>query len=327
MTTFRSMLDVRPDLFVHVGDTIYADEPMEESVELPDGSTWRNDLTEEVTVVAQTLAEFRGRHRYPLRDDNVRDFYAQVPSVVQWDDHETCNNWWPGEIIEEDGYDIERRADVLATRGRRAWQEYQPVPVKRLVPRDGDGFVPTRIYRKVPRGQHLDLFLLDMRSYRGPNPDVDPAVVRRRLQVGPARPRAGGVADPRAAAIDRDLEGDLDRPAALGPAVATPPTSTASRNGDDGRPLGREHEIGRVLSAIKRHGITRRRLDHRRRALHRRPPLLTRAGGLHRLRAVLGVRLRAARRARRSRSGPTRSTAPSARRPRSRTARRTTTPG
>src|SRR3546814_17722347 len=51
-------------------------------------------------------------------------------------------------------------------------------------PADGDGFVATRIYRKVPRGQHLDLFCLDMRSWRGPNGDTDPAVAHERVQAG-----------------------------------------------------------------------------------------------------------------------------------------------
>src|SRR3546814_10014796 len=53
-----------------------------------------------------------------------------------------------------------------------------------MVPADGDGFVATRIYRKVPRGQHLDLFCLDMRSWRGPNGDTDPAVAHERVQAG-----------------------------------------------------------------------------------------------------------------------------------------------
>jgi len=255
MTTFRSMLDVRPDLLVHVGDTIYADEPMEETTRLLDGSTWRNDLTQEVTVVAQTLADFRGRHRYPLRDQNVRDFYAAVPTAVQWDDHETCNNWWPGELVDDERYTVERRADVLATRGRRAWQEYQPVPVKRLVPQDGDGFVPTRLYRKIPRGQHLDLFLMDMRSYRGPNSDADPAVVRRRLQVGLLGTEQEDwlIRELRRSTATWKII-SIDQP------ISAPPSNTADldgvSNGDDGRPLGREHEIGRILSAIKRHRIT-----------------------------------------------------------------------
>lgn len=254
MTTYRTMLDLRPDLFVHVGDTIYADEPLPATrLVLENGTTWQNELTEEMLVPAEQLAHFRGRHRYPLRDPHVRAFHAAVPSVVQWDDHETCNNWWPGETIDDERY-TERRADVLAVRGRRAWQEYQPLPVRRLVPAGGDGFVPTRLYRKVPRGQHLDLFLMDMRSYRGANPDADPRVVRERLQVG---------------LLGREQEewlvDSLRRSTATWKVISVdqPLSAPAKRlhdldgvaNGDDGRPLGREPEIGRVLSAIKRHRI------------------------------------------------------------------------
>ncbi|KRC59641.1 MULTISPECIES: alkaline phosphatase D family protein [unclassified Nocardioides] len=254
MTTFRMMLDLRPDLFVHVGDTIYADEPMPETrLLLENGTTWRNELTEEVLAPAETLADFRGRHRYSLRDDNVRAFHAAVPSVVQWDDHETCNNWYPGETIDADGY-TERRADVLALRGRRAWQEYQPVPVGRLVAADGNGFAPRRIYRKVPRGQHLDLFLLDMRSWRGPNPDADPAVAAQRGEAGLLGPTQEAwlieglrrsTATWKVISIDQPLSS---------PASHTQDLDGVS-NGDDGPPLGREPEIGRILSAIKRHRI------------------------------------------------------------------------
>lgn len=254
MTTYRTMLDLRPDLFIHVGDTIYADEPMPETkLLLENGTTWRNELTEDVLVPAETLANFRGRHRYSLRDDNVKAFHAAVPSVVQWDDHETSNNWYPGETIDDMGYS-ERSADVLAVRGRRAWQEYQPVPVKRLVTSDGNGFAPSRLYRKVPRGQHLDLFLMDMRSWRGPNPDADPAHAAERGEAGLLGPTQeawliDGLRRSRATwkviSIDQPLSapvrdtGDLDGVA----------------NGDHGQPLGREPEIARVLSAIKRHRI------------------------------------------------------------------------
>jgi alkaline phosphatase D len=253
LSTYRTMLKLQPDLFVHAGDTIYADEPMVETVELDDGSTWHNELTDAVTKVAETLDEFRGRHQYPLLDDNVRAFHAQVPTISMWDDHETCNNWWPGEVITDWRYD-ERRADVLATRGRRAWQEYQPVPVRRLVPADGDGFVPSRIYRKVPRGQHLDLFCLDMRSWRGPNGDTDPAVARDRLPAG---------------LLGREQEEWLKESLRTSTAtwkviVADMPLSAPTNhsddldgyaNGDDGRPLGREPELGRILSSIKANGV------------------------------------------------------------------------
>lgn len=252
MTAYRAMLDLRPDLFIHVGDTIYADEPMESSkILLENGSTWQNDLTEEVMVVAETLEHFRGRHRYPLRDDNVRDFYAAVPSAVQWDDHETCNNWWPGERVDDDRY-TERRADVLALRGRRAWQEYQPLPVKRLVPADGDGFAPSRIYRKIPRGQHLDLFLLDMRSFRGPNADADPRDARAPRGLLGHEQEDWLIASLRTSTATWKVI-SIDQPLSA-PATRLHDLDGVS-NGDHGRPLGREAEIGRVLSAIKKHGI------------------------------------------------------------------------
>jgi len=253
LTSYRAMLDLHPDLFVHVGDTIYGDEPMEESVRADDGTMWVNELTEHVTTVAETLDQFRGRHRYPLGDDHVRAFYAQVPTVVQWDDHETCNNWYPGETIDDERY-TERSADVLAIRGRRAWQEYQPVPVTRLVPRDGNGFAPTRLYRRVPRGQHLDLFSLDMRSYRGPNPDTDPNVAARRDQTGIlGRQQEEWLIDQlrRSTATWKVISADQP--------LSAPSTRTTDLDGPanshDGRPLGREPEIARVLSAIKRYGV------------------------------------------------------------------------
>jgi alkaline phosphatase D len=253
LTTYRTMLGLRPDLFVHVGDTIYADEPMDETVLLPDGTTWQNELTEDVMAVSETLDQLRGRHRYPLRDDNVRAFHSSVPTVSMWDDHETCNNWWPGETIDDERYG-ERRADVLALRGRRAWQEYQPVPVKRLVSAGGDGFVGRRLHRRVPRGQHLDLFCLDMRSWRGPNPDTNPAVAADRPQAGLLGPEQeewlvrslrSSTATWKAICTDMPLSAPTNRITDL----------DGYANKDGGRPLGREPELARILSAIKRHGV------------------------------------------------------------------------
>ena len=248
LTAYRAMLDTRPDFFIHCGDTIYGDEPMEETVLEPGGHIWRNRLTEAVTHVAETLEDFRGRHRYPLLDEHVRELYADVPTIAQWDDHETANNWYPGELIDDDRF-TERRCDVLATRGRRAWQEYQPVPVRSLTDRTGNGFAPCRIYRRVPRGQHLDVFCLDMRTYRGGNPRS--ATAGQPGILGPTqeawlideltRSRATWkvISADLPLSIPSNRDTDLDGPS----------------NGDDGRPLGREPEIARVLSALKRNGV------------------------------------------------------------------------
>ncbi|MDQ4051832.1 MAG: alkaline phosphatase D family protein [Actinomycetota bacterium] len=248
LTAYRAMRQTRPDFFIHCGDTIYGDEPMEETVVEGDGQVWRNTLTESVTHVAETLEDFRGRHRYPLLDEHVRALYADVPTIAQWDDHETVNNWYPGELHDDERY-TERRCDVLATRGRRAWQEYQPVPVRSLTDRAGSGFAPCRIYRRVARGQHLDVFCLDMRTFRGANPS----------SAGAAQP---GILGPTQEAW---LVDELTRSRATWKVISADlPLSVPSNrdtdldgpsNGDDGPPLGREPEIARVLAAIKRNGV------------------------------------------------------------------------
>ncbi|MEU9823118.1 alkaline phosphatase D family protein, partial [Pseudonocardia alni] len=163
MRIFSAMADRDPDLFLHSGDTVYADGPLTETVTLPDGRVWRNEMTPEKAKVAETLAEFRGQFAYNLRDDNLRRFAASVGQIVQWDDHEVTNNWYPGEILTGETGEryTEKRVDVLAARGFRAFHEWQPVDPRTAV----DG----RVYRRVPFGPHVEVFVLDMRTYRSAN--------------------------------------------------------------------------------------------------------------------------------------------------------------
>jgi len=53
-------------------------------LKLPNGEIWRNIVTEEKSVVAHSLAQFRGNYKYNLLDDNLRAFNAQVPMLAQW---------------------------------------------------------------------------------------------------------------------------------------------------------------------------------------------------------------------------------------------------
>jgi alkaline phosphatase D len=62
----------QPDIFIHSGDTIYADNIIQPEVKLDDGTRWRNLVTPEKSKVAETLDEFRGNHRYNLMDENLR---------------------------------------------------------------------------------------------------------------------------------------------------------------------------------------------------------------------------------------------------------------
>jgi alkaline phosphatase D len=119
MRIYETIRRTEPDFFLHSGDNIYADGEILPSVTLPDGSVWRNLTTEAKSKVAETLDEFRGNYRYNLLDENFRALYAEVPVLAQWDDHETRNNWFPGQTLDDPRY-TERRVDVLSARSRPA---------------------------------------------------------------------------------------------------------------------------------------------------------------------------------------------------------------
>lgn len=165
MRIYEQMRRLQPDFFIHNGDYIYADGPIQAEVKLDDGTLWKNITLPEKAKVAETLAEFRGNYIYNLLDEHMRRFNAEVPQLVQWDDHETTNNWFPGGVIDERNprfkqYTVKSH-DLLAAYARRAFCEYTPM---RFDPHD-----PERIYRMFHYGPALDIFMLDERSYRGPN--------------------------------------------------------------------------------------------------------------------------------------------------------------
>ena len=240
MRIYESIRRARPDFFLHSGDHIYADNPILAEVKLDDGTTWRNLVTEETSKVAETLAEYRGRYRYNLLDENVRRFNAEVPILAQWDDHETRNNWYPGQTLEDPRYTV-KSVDLLAARGRRALFEYLPI---RPQPDDLE-----RVYRSVRHGPTLEVFLLDQRTYRGANS------ANRQAALGTDSAFLG---DEQARWLARSLKASTatwkviasDMP--IGLIVRDGPTAfEALANADDGPPLGRERETAELLRALK----------------------------------------------------------------------------
>lgn len=159
MFLFETMRKHRPDFLLHSGDTVYADGIIPAEVKLPDGKIWKNITIPEKAKVAETLDEFRAAHKYNFLDDNVRRFNAEVPIFVQWDDHEVTNNWSLSKQLPA-SYK-ERDINLLAARGAKAFREMYPMRESLTE--------PGRIYRTVNYGPHLDVFMLDERSYRGPN--------------------------------------------------------------------------------------------------------------------------------------------------------------
>ena len=161
MKAYATMLNHRPDFFIHCGDTVYADGPLKAEVDLPDGTKWKNLMIDEKAKVAETLAEFRAQYKYNLMDKHVLAFNAQVPMLAQWDDHEVTNNWSDSKQFDE-RY-TEKNVRLLAARAARAFHEFMPIAP--LASEQG------RVYRKVSYGPLLDVFFIDMRRYRGPNGD------------------------------------------------------------------------------------------------------------------------------------------------------------
>ena len=246
MRTYAAMRATRPDFFIHSGDTIYADGVMKPETTLPDGSVWKNDLLVEAkTRVAQSLADFREAHRYNMLDANVQAFAAEVPIFVQWDDHEVTNNWSLSKKTRQPRYH-DKSIIQLAARARRAFHELYPLRESLEE--------PGRVYRKIPYGPTLDVFMLDERSYRGPNGE------NRQTSYGPD---AYFIGPEQLAWLKREL---LASRATWKVIASDMPLSLIvyddadHRQGSeafaqgDGPPLGRELEIAELLRFIKAAG-------------------------------------------------------------------------
>jgi alkaline phosphatase D len=111
LAIFTTLRKHAPDVFIHSGDSVYADVPLEPRLVLPDATLWHNVTTQSKSRPASTIDDYWGNHAYNLLDEAYREFLAEVPLVAQWDDHETTNNWAPGD----------RLTDAMAAHARRAF--------------------------------------------------------------------------------------------------------------------------------------------------------------------------------------------------------------
>jgi alkaline phosphatase D len=251
MKIYEQMRKVSPDFFLHCGDTIYADGPIAPQVKLADGSIWQNWVTEEVSKVAESLNEFRGRYRYNLMDANIRRMAAEVPQIWQWDDHEVCNNWSDSKDLSGDARYTEKNVPLLVARAGKAFHEY--APLRRMADVDSE-----RVYRHLPQGPLLDLFVLDMRSYRGANSsNLQTSETEDSAFMG--RPQLAWLLAglKRSPATWKVIAADMPIGLQVGDGKDAQGADKweAIANGNDGAPLGREIEMARLLREIKRAGI------------------------------------------------------------------------
>ncbi len=251
MRIYETMRLTSPDFFIHCGDGIYADCPISETQTVEEtGEIWRNLLVPEVTKVAETLSEFRARYKYNLMDDNIRRFNAEVPTVWLWDDHEITNNWSPAKDLTDDARYQEKQIANLLASGRTAALEYAPMRIASVDQQ--------RIYRRVPYGSLLDVFVLDMRSYRAANN------YNRQIETSDDTAYLG------AEQLNWLIQGLQNSTAVWKVIAADMPLGLRLGDGfdeiqrqkfenvanGDGPVLGRELEIAYLLSFVKDQGIT-----------------------------------------------------------------------
>jgi alkaline phosphatase D len=138
---FRALAVQQPELFLFVGDTVYADQICAGSDRVR-GSDFR----------AESLEEFWAKHRYNRADPGVQAFFRRTAVYAIWDDHDVRN-------------DFAGPTEPLMPVGRQAFLDYFPI-----VPPAEE---PGRLYRRFRWGRALEVFILDTRQYRSRNTDPD----------------------------------------------------------------------------------------------------------------------------------------------------------
>ncbi|MFN8641213.1 MAG: alkaline phosphatase D family protein [Candidatus Binatia bacterium] len=157
-----------PDLFVALGDMIYGDDAC--------GAVGRYGNAQiPGPPPARDRAGYWAHWRYNRADPGQQALLANVPMAAVWDDHEIVNDAGPVHDTPPGEPGPHLLPAALA-----AFLDYQP-----MIPPADD---PTRLYRTLRWGKHLELFLLDTRQYRDSNAAPDRPGAPKSM-LGPAQRR------------------------------------------------------------------------------------------------------------------------------------------
>ena len=158
------------DLVVCIGDYIYETSFYEDDAVRLDRTGDNKDGD------AQRLSEYRQKYELYQRTPGLRQMHAAHPFVAIWDDHEVEDNYAGDDPNDANGsrdqtkVDNEigpRRVPYLRRRknGYRAFFEAMP----RFRPRRN----PNQIFGSLRLGSQCEIFLMDQRQYRDPQPCDD----------------------------------------------------------------------------------------------------------------------------------------------------------
>ncbi|MFZ4515620.1 MAG: alkaline phosphatase D family protein [Acidimicrobiia bacterium] len=144
-TAYREIARQALDLFLHVGDYIYAEDPLVFPVRQ---RHWHPDPTGH----ARDLDAYREKWREYGRDPHLQRAHATTPFAYTWDDHEFENNWNGGVTPPEKLTQFDA--------AQQAMFEYMPLL------RDPEA--PGRTYHTLRFGELVEVFVTDGRQYRIP---------------------------------------------------------------------------------------------------------------------------------------------------------------
>jgi alkaline phosphatase D len=220
----------RPDVFVGLGDMIYADNACAAT------GLYGNTQLAGAFGPAIDLAGFWAHWRYNRADPASRRLLASTSYIGVWDDHEVINDFGP---LTDVGPAPPYLPDLrLLPIGLRAFLDYTPI-----------GTAP-RLYRSLRWGRHLELFVLDTRSYRDANYAPD----------SPQRPKTMLGLEQLAWLKEGLLSSDATWKVIVSSVPMSIPTGFPPTNGRDGwanfeQATGFENELLDILRFMAEHGI------------------------------------------------------------------------
>jgi alkaline phosphatase D len=215
-----------PDVFVGLGDMIYADNACD-----PAGR-YGNAQVPGGFGPAVDRESFWAHWRYNRADPGLQRLLASAAYVGVWDDHEVVNDFGPLHDT-RDAPPYTPGVHLLPI-GLAAFLDYTPVATP-----PGE---PSRLYRSLRWGRHLELFVLDTRQYRDANGAVDSA----------AQPKTMLGREQLAWLNERLASSDATWKVVVSSVPMSIPTGFPAANGRDGwanfdQATGFEHELVGIL--------------------------------------------------------------------------------
>jgi alkaline phosphatase D len=149
----------QPDVFVGLGDIIYADNACAAT------GLYGNAQVPGDFGPAADLPTYWAHWRYTRADAGLQRLLERTDYVGVWDDHEVVNDFGP--LTDTRTTPPYTPGVHLMPIGLQAFLDYTPVAIAQNT--------PLRLYRSFRWGKNLELIVLDTRQYRDPNfePDTD----------------------------------------------------------------------------------------------------------------------------------------------------------